>query len=107
MFLSYNAFCVALWQAERTDVKANGQKKIDEEREVDWILKWLLAEEVSTLLQPHLIGLLILVTVLWLSRPERRVWRGRVSIGTDRQTEGRAEQTDRYGVSQATSVFPD
>lgn len=41
MFLScdafFSVFSAALWQAERTDVEANGQKrkeKVDEEREV-------------------------------------------------------------------------
>lgn len=64
MFLSCNAFCVfsvALWQAERTDVKANGQKKKKDrgEKRGWWILKWVLAEEVSALLQPHMIELVI------------------------------------------------
>lgn len=34
----------------------------------------VLAEEVSALLQPHEIS--DSMTVLWLSRPERRGWRG-------------------------------
>lgn len=41
-----------LWHAERSDVKADGQKekrkrKIDEVRERGWGLNWVLAEEVS------------------------------------------------------------
>lgn len=47
-----------------------------------------------------------LVTVLWLSRPERKGWRGgqHWHRQADRRTD---QQTDRYGVSQATSMFPD
>lgn len=47
-----------------------------------------------------------LVTVLWLSRPERRGWRG-VSIGTDRQTEGRADKRTGMASPRLRPTFPD
>lgn len=40
--MPFSVFSVALWQAERTDVEANGQKrkeKVDEERQRGW---WIL-----------------------------------------------------------------
>lgn len=64
----------------------------------------VLAEEDSALLQPHVwIG--VLVTVLWLSRPEKRCWRG-VSMGTDRQTEWTDKRTD-MAFPRLHPTFPD
>lgn len=82
MILSCNAFCVfsvALWKAERTDVKASGQrnKKIVEEREersVNTEVGFGRGRFSFATTSYDCIG--DLVTVLWLSRPERRGWRG-------------------------------